>query len=111
MKSKSYITEDIEVISGMDAVRFRPTMYIGKKSLYGLRCMLFGANLCGKCEHTVLQFDSLKFEQWIAENKGDKKRPSAVQSYDIALAAAGGDDEKAFDEWYKLYDEYLSATE
>ncbi len=110
MKSKPYITEEIEVLTAMDAVRIRPSMYIGKKSLYGLRCMLFGAQLCGHCERTTLQFNCLKFEAWVSENKGDKKRPLAIQSYDIALAAADQDDQKGFDEWFKLYDEYMRAT-
>jgi len=94
----------IKIISLWEGIRTRPTMYIGKKSIYGLQCLLTGI-MCveNMTQQKAIDFDWHGFEAWVA--KKIRKRLNS-RSFGAALSKCDNDDEKAFDLWMKWIDEY-----
>lgn len=94
----------IKIISLWEGIRTRPTMYIGKKSIYGLQCLIEGIwiaeNMLGK---KALDVDWHAFNAWVARKI---RRQNSKPSFQFALLKCNGDDEKAFDLWMEWYDEY-----
>jgi hypothetical protein len=91
----------VQVVDPVEFFRKKPSMFIGKKSIYGLQCFIAGTQ--------VAAFNKLfrwgEFEEWFAKNK----EWNGGKSFAVVLKECNGDDDKAFDLWFNLYDEFLNA--
>ena len=79
-----------------EGVLKRPVYYIGKKSIYGLRCLITGMRV-----NDPWAFDLDGFEEWHRTQFAASKI-----SFEFALAMSNNDDEKAFDLWAEWYTEF-----
>jgi hypothetical protein len=94
----------IKIIGLWEGIRTRPTLYIGKKSIYGLQCLIQGVWVAeNMLRQKVLDVDWHAFNAWVAKKV---RRQNNKPSFQFALLKCNNDDEKAFDLWMKWYDEY-----
>lgn len=99
--------DEIRTITLWQHFRQRPSMYMGKRSIFGLQCFLHGVQMTAACGHydkykeTFPDFLWEEFEEWLSK----KKNVSRMKSFNIALNEAN-DDEKAFDLWMDWYAEF-----
>jgi hypothetical protein len=90
------------------AIRQRPAMWLGYKSIRVLHAMLAGFAYAEDC-HDIAEperfggFDFRAFEEWV-ERKYNPRR-LAFLSYSLAEQAAGSE-ESGFDLWFQWYDEF-----
>jgi hypothetical protein len=94
--------EELKVFSGWEGFFHRPSLYIGKPSLYGLQCFNKGLIIA----KSTFFFDDIwgsDFELWVRENKGGSEK-----SFDLALVEANSNDQEAFVIWEKWFREWNS---
>ena len=89
-------------------VKKRPGMYLGRKSLIGLRDHLFGMTYAfSACGHT----DALKLFKGFIEYYNQKLFLTDQNGYvcwwNHLLYTSGGSDERAFDSFYRKFEAYL----
>jgi hypothetical protein len=93
----------------LDAIRKRPGMFLGHKTIFGLSLLLMGIQFAEEY-HDVPEttrfkgFDLPGFERWV-ESKYNPRRLSH-NSRNLAEYLAG--DEAGFDMWFSWYDEFRS---
>ena len=100
----NFLCSNIEVLDGWDAIFRRPSMYLGKISLYGLECYVNGmmhANFKWLKRYEVMGVDIDAFEMWVR-----KKYSSSLKSFELALGEAKQDDERAFEVWANWLNEF-----
>lgn len=108
-----YPCDNIKVIKcHWESILDRPGMYLGKKSLYGLRCFIDGI-LTGRrngiyagadvTKDNIFDVDWIDFEKWVNQKF---RRKGFERSHTLALEQAGNDDEKAFDIWAGWFREF-----
>lgn len=100
------ITMPRNLESLLKILRVRSSMYLGLKEISRLEHFLNGFKCCEeiykiKGKNT---FDWNKFESYIA--KKYNKNSKSIRSFSIALILSDKNEEKAFDLWFKWYDEY-----
>ncbi len=94
-------------------VRERPAMWLGEKSLTGLKCLLFGDEIaCGK--HGITEPDQLPddvpwrgFREWLA---GRYDRVGWSVDWYWLLIEHSSSQEEAFDRFFELLAEYEAAV-
>lgn len=92
----NFMCDNIRVLALWEGVLKRPIMYIGKKSIYGLRCFITGMRMIDP-----YAFDLDGFEEW------HRTQFAAIKiSFEFALAMSNNDDEKAFELWAEWYTEF-----
>lgn len=113
MSEEKYPGDNIIIMKGWDSLFHRPGMYMGKKSLFGLECLIAGValangSLCGghgKDKFFEMSTDDwCDFEYWVKEKTHQKYK----RSFAVALDLASQDDEKAFDIWTAWFKEWKS---
>ena len=100
-----YPGDEIKVIKSWEIMLSRPGMYLGKKSIYGLQCLIEGirmANYANPHAKDIFEVDWLEFEKWV----WDKTKTDTIRSLNIALKLSDDDDEKAFDLWAEWFREF-----
>jgi hypothetical protein len=90
------------------AIRLRPGMFLGRKTIRGLHLFLSGIRFAEDfhglpAEARISGFDSAGFERWV-ESKYNACRLS-LNSCALAAHLAGADD-FGFDLWFRWYDEF-----
>jgi hypothetical protein len=91
----------------LENIRLRPAMYFGSKSLKALEGFIYGY-------HTALRihkmdeepyFSSAHFNEWLVyAHKVDSK--CKIMGWTNYLLESAGNEEKAFDKFFKLYEEF-----
>jgi hypothetical protein len=94
------------------AIRKRPGMFLGKKSITLLQLLLNGIELAEDFHDIPLNdrmggFDERGFEEWV-EAKSNPKRLT-LNAKSLAAYIAGNESD-GFDLWFSWYDEFLSLT-
>lgn len=121
MEEVKYPQKDIKILKGWESLLARPGMYIGKKSLYGLQCFIYGMEMgvhgpvCGGPPYNKF-FDMscddwCDFIKWVREKTKYSDRNTTYTiaqdlAYTIAQDLASQDDEKAFDIWVAWFKEW-----
>jgi hypothetical protein len=90
------------------AIRLRPGMFLGHKTILGLHLLLcgiwFAEDFHGlPAEACIGGFDSAAFERWVEERHN--LRRLSLNSYSLATHLAGTE-EAGFDLWFGWYDEF-----
>lgn len=91
------------------AIRMRPGMFLGHKSVHGLRLFLsgieFAENFHGLAAADRMGgFDATKFEQWV-ERRYNTERLS-LNSFSLAAHFAESD-AAGLDQWFEWYDKFV----
>jgi len=97
----------------LEAIRKRPGMFLGHKTVYGLSVFLAGLAFAENYHNMPASdrlggFDMEQFERWVEM----KFNPSRLSLNSLSLAEhLAGSDESGFDLWFSWYDEFSGATE
>lgn len=94
----------------IDAIRKNPSMYIGEKSISHLHSFLMGFSACERYNHLadetrLLPLDFWYMNEYVAHRYNDDYSAYAGWAY-IILQHCGGDEEKALDKFFDLYDDF-----
>jgi hypothetical protein len=94
------------------AIRLRPGMFLGHKTIYGLHMLLCGIWFAEDfhelpTETRMRGFDSAGFERWV-ESRHNPGRLSH-NSFSLAAHLAGADD-AGFDLWFRWYDAFAGGS-
>ena len=98
------MNNEIEVLSGWESVLHRPSLYIGKHSIYGLQCFISGLSITNS--NIFFNDFGFEFDTWVRKKLSVGKNN---KSFEHALEQADGDDEKAFGVWADWFKEYKSS--
>jgi len=107
MAEKPKTTAELKKIHPLEHFRQRPSMYIGKPSLYGLECFISGAELSESVSADSLPLfdvDWLEFDKWVIKTK--TKRKNVRKSFDLARQMCNNDEAEAFYLWMDWFKEY-----
>src|SRR3972149_5822036 len=109
MESKSYRADDIQVLEGLEAVRKRPSMYIGSTNIKGLHHLIYEAvdnsidealaGFCNKITVIIHKDDSVTVEdngRGIPVDMDPKYKKPALEIVMTKLHAGGKFDKKAY---------------
>ncbi|MBS3110421.1 DNA topoisomerase (ATP-hydrolyzing) subunit B [Candidatus Woesearchaeota archaeon] len=109
MESKSYRADDIQVLEGLEAVRKRPSMYIGSTNIKGLHHLIYEAvdnsidealaGFCNKITVIIHKDDSVTVEdngRGIPVDMHPKYKKPALEIVMTKLHAGGKFDKKAY---------------
>lgn len=92
----------------LSAIRQRPEMFLGKKSLSRLQIYLFGfinALYFSKSDYNIGKYDSEEFRMWMSKRVGYGYPNSFDCMYHI-LRKFDNDEEKSFDYFFALLEEF-----
>lgn len=108
---------DIEIMSLEDIILQRPSLYMGKKSLFGLQCFMQGVwatkRQC-KGHPPLFDINPLLMDEWVVKTKVKRKSKKRRSAAEVARLQCNGDEEKAFDlylQWYKEYKDTLTVIQ
>lgn len=104
----------MDIYGIIDMVRKRPDMYIGGKSITQLHAFLMGFSACASYNHIadeerLLPLDFWYMNEYVAHRFNDEFSSNVGWAY-IILQHCGGDEEKALNKFFDLYDEFRAVT-
>lgn len=100
----------MDIYGIIDIIRQNPVMYIGKKSISQLNAFLMGFSACESYNHLadhtrLMPLDFWYMNEYVAHRYNDNYSSNVGWAY-IILQQCGGDEEKALDKFFDLYDEF-----
>jgi phosphoribosylanthranilate isomerase len=106
-KIKFKVEKPKNIYEVLNPIKLRPGMYFGRKTIWGLQNYLFGfedALKFSKADFDTRFFFS-EFESW-ALKKLIGKSESPYRLVGVLLQKSGNDEEKAFDQYFELLEEF-----
>lgn len=99
--------ESFDELQFFARIKERPALFLGRKSLIGLRDMLWGMNYAFyQCDKTDALIYHEGFVKWYLENKLEQITAYSAW-WNHLLYTSGNNDDRAFDEFFRVFEEYL----